>query len=99
MKHKSKSLPELIALLTLGLVVAANCGAQPSYHRLTEIPITGEGGWDYVSVDPLARRLYMSHGTEVVVVDLETDKVIGKIKHPGRPRPGPGAGIGARLCQ
>jgi DNA-binding beta-propeller fold protein YncE len=69
----------LIALITLGLVTAATCSAQKSYHFLKEIPVSGEGGWDYLSVDPSARRLYMSHGTEVVVVDLVTDTVIGQI--------------------
>ena len=43
------------------------------------IPITGEGGWDYLSVDPSAHRLYMSHGTEVVVADLVSDTVVGRI--------------------
>jgi YVTN family beta-propeller protein len=79
MKHNSYSVPGLIALITLGLVTAASCGAQGAYHFLKEIPITGEGGWDYLSVDPSARRLYMSHGTEVVVVDLMNDTVVGRI--------------------
>jgi len=79
MKHNSRSVPVLIALITLGLVAAADCPAQGSYHFSKEIPITGEGGWDYLSVDPMARRLYMSHGAEVVVVDLTTETVIGRI--------------------
>jgi DNA-binding beta-propeller fold protein YncE len=79
MKHNRHSIPGLIALIALGLLTAATCGAQGSYHFLKEIPITGEGGWDYLSVDPSARRLYMSHGNEVVVVDLVTETVTGRI--------------------
>src|SRR5215510_5049795 len=44
-----------------------------------EIAIGGEGGWDYLTVDSNARRLYVSHGTHVVVVDLDTNKVAGDI--------------------
>ncbi len=65
--------------MALGLVAAATCAAQGSYHFLKAIPITGEGGWDYLSVDPSAHRLYMSHNTEVVVVDLLNDTVVGRI--------------------
>ena len=53
--------------------------ADGPYHFIKEIPISGEGGWDYLTVDSAAKRLYVSHATEVVVVDLATDKVIGTI--------------------
>ena len=49
------------------------------YQLLHTIPIGGEGGWDYLSVDPAGRRLYVSHGTQVDVVDLLTRKVVGTI--------------------
>src|SRR5258708_22567699 len=39
----------------------------------------GEGGWDYVTVDAAARRLYLSHATKVVVVDLSKNAVSGEI--------------------
>ncbi len=39
----------------------------------------GEGGWDYLSVDAAAHRLYVSHGNVVVVIDTVEDKVIGEI--------------------
>jgi YVTN family beta-propeller protein len=51
----------------------------PAYEFLTTIPVGGEGGWDYLSIDAGARRLYVSHGTKVVVVDLETNAVVGEI--------------------
>jgi YVTN family beta-propeller protein len=49
------------------------------YHFVKEIPIGGEGGWDYLSIDPAAHRLYVSHATKVVVVDTEKDAVVGEI--------------------
>ena len=55
-------------------------GAAPTgYHVIGEIKIGGEGGWDYLTVDGAARRLYVSHATHVVVVDLDTNKVVGDI--------------------
>src|SRR5581483_6634376 len=39
----------------------------------------GEGGWDYLIVDPDARRVYVSHATEVDVLDADTTTVVGKI--------------------
>src|SRR6266478_2947837 len=58
------------------------CGAaaanQP-YQFLTEIRIGGEGGWDILTIDSAASRLYLSHATKVVVVDLIKDTVAGEI--------------------
>jgi DNA-binding beta-propeller fold protein YncE len=71
------------SLVLLGAVAAAGVaqGADkdPGYHFLKEIPIAGDTGWDYLSVDPEARRLYVTHGTHIVVVDLNTDAVVGDI--------------------
>src|SRR5437870_7629505 len=53
--------------------------AEDLYKFLNEIPIGGEGGWDYVTVDAAARRLYLSHATKVVVVDLTKNAIIGEI--------------------
>jgi WD40 repeat protein len=60
-------------------LTVTTCQAQGAYHFLKEIGIPDDGGWDYLSVDAAARRLYMSHGTEVVVVDVDADTVVGKI--------------------
>ena len=53
--------------------------APSSYHLLKEIPVGGDGGWDYVSVDSAGRRLYVSHQTKVVVIDLDKERVVGEI--------------------
>ena len=64
----------IIALLPL-LVGAAPTG----YHVTGEIKIGGEGGWDYLTADSAGRRLYVSHASHVVVVDLDTNQVVGDI--------------------
>jgi DNA-binding beta-propeller fold protein YncE len=72
------------AFLVLGLIslVASMphlMAAATGYHILNEIKIGGEGGWDYLTVDSAARRLYVSHATHVVVVDLDKNIVVGDI--------------------
>lgn len=49
------------------------------YKFLREIPIGGEGGWDILTVDAPAHRLYLSHSTKIVVIDLEKNTVAGEI--------------------
>jgi YVTN family beta-propeller protein len=67
--------------LLLGLMVfwEATVVAQESYKFLNEIPIGGEGGWDILTIDSAASRLYLSHATKVVVVDLNKNAVAGEI--------------------
>ena len=69
-----------LALFTLapaGLVHFAR--SEGSYRFLKEIRIGGEGGWDYLSIDAAARRLYVSHANKVVVIDLDNAAVAGEI--------------------
>src|ERR1035437_253686 len=62
------------------LVFAANSYADYSgYHIIKRLKVGGEGGWDYLTVDEAARRLYISRSTHVMVIDLDTDKVVGDI--------------------
>jgi DNA-binding beta-propeller fold protein YncE len=70
-----------LIVLALNLVVCVLMAraADPQYKKLKEIPIGGGGGWDYLSVDSTNHRLYVSHGTKVVVIDLDQDKVTGNI--------------------
>ena len=68
-----------ILLSVLFSVAVVVCRADGPYHLIKEIPISGEGGWDYCSVDSAGQRLYVSHGAEVVVIDLAKDQVVGVI--------------------
>lgn len=65
-----------LAFLAVGSMVGY---AATPYKLIKEIPIGGEGGWDYITVDPAAHRLYVSHATKVVVVDIDAGKVVGEI--------------------
>ena len=76
------SLRPFLGVLTLGVLLVAGVpahAADAAYHFLKEIPIGGEGGWDYLSVDAAARRLYVTHSSKVVVVDLDKEEVVGEI--------------------
>lgn len=62
------------------LAVAANSFAADSgYHIIKRLKVGGEGGWDYLTVDESARRLYISRSTHVMIIDLDSDKVVGDI--------------------
>jgi DNA-binding beta-propeller fold protein YncE len=46
---------------------------------VNRVHVGGEGGWDYVTVDSGARRLYQSHGDRVVVLDIDKHTIVGEI--------------------
>src|SRR5262249_29154999 len=67
-------------LLVLGLsAVAMTTPAVGGLCLLQTIAIAGDDGWDYPTVDSGARRLYVTHGTHVVVIDVDSGKFVGKI--------------------
>jgi len=66
----------MVILACAALIAAA---AEDAYKFLQEIPVGGEGGWDILTVDAAGRRLYLSHATKVVVVDLEKNALVGEI--------------------
>ena len=66
-----------LALITLGIAPLA-LHAQ-TYVLDKTIALPGDAGWDYLSVDKVNHRLYVSHGISVNVVDLETDQPVGVV--------------------
>src|SRR5437763_1769270 len=50
-----------------------------TYKVVARYPVPGEGGFDYVTIDSSARRIYLSHGTQVDVVDADSGKMVGTI--------------------
>src|SRR3977135_2604930 len=66
------------AILWLGLAGGLQ-GQDGPYHAGKEIPVGGEGGWDYLTIDSAAHRLYVSHATHAVVIDTQANKVVGDI--------------------
>ncbi len=76
----SRHLIDTIALITLCVFFVRISHARDNpYHVSKEIAVGGEGGWDYLSVDAEARRLYVSHANKVVVIDLDKETVVGEI--------------------
>ncbi len=49
------------------------------YDKVRKIEVGGEGGWDFLEVDAINRKLYVSRSTRVVVLDLDSEKVVGEI--------------------
>jgi len=92
----SKRIASLAAIcfLTISLAAAAALSSTPrrapksanagGYRVAKTIPIGGDGGWDYATTDPVARRVYISHDTHVVVLDADTQAKIGDV--PGTQR-------------
>jgi DNA-binding beta-propeller fold protein YncE len=65
--------------LVISTTFAIAMAAAGAYHLIKKISIPGDGGWDYVAADSEARRLYVSHDTEIVVLDLDSGAIVGKI--------------------
>jgi DNA-binding beta-propeller fold protein YncE len=69
----------LLFILALLVAAAALAAGSPGYKLVNTIKIGGEGGWDYLIADALARRLYISRSTHVIVLDLDSGKTVGDI--------------------
>ncbi|MGA8310343.1 MAG: YncE family protein [Terriglobales bacterium] len=62
------------------LLLIGTFGANAQQYKISgRIPFPGEGGWDYLLVDSVNRQLYVSHNTQVEVVDLDSEKQVAKI--------------------
>jgi DNA-binding beta-propeller fold protein YncE len=70
------------------VLMSASTGAAPQANVpsdagplkvLRTLKVGGPGGWDYLTVDPAARRLYVSHATRVMVLDVDQGTPIGEI--------------------
>jgi len=64
--------------LSVPLLIAAP-GEGSGYHLLKKIPLGGEGGWDYLTLDAAARRLYITRATHVAVLDADTGATLGEL--------------------
>src|SRR5271163_3771221 len=67
----------ILCVCSLITIVAALAAA--GYHLLRTIPVGGSGGWDYLTVDEAGQRLFVSHETQVEVIDLASNSVKAKI--------------------
>lgn len=82
--------------VAIASALATLASAAEGYHLLQKVQVTpGIGIFDYVTVDGVNRRVYLSHGEEVVVLDADSDAVVGKIPAP-QFDPSYGIGIAGR---
>jgi len=68
----------LAGLLSVATTVFPATGPG-GYHLLKKVVLGGDGFWDYLTVDSAGRRVYISHGVKVVVVDADTYETVGEI--------------------
>src|SRR5262245_66388526 len=67
------------AAFVIGMMAAGLRAADTMYSKVAEIAIGGAGAFDYLNVDSDDKRLYVTHGTEVVVIDMTTNAIVGRI--------------------
>src|SRR6202045_1218379 len=81
MKKLSLSLPLVVFALMGSVVMASPPGS--GYHLIKKVPLGAAPGggeyFDYVTVDAVARRVYLSHGTEVKVIDADSFSLVGTV--------------------
>ena len=65
----------LVGLFSAALLLQGATG----YKVQDRYPVPGNGGFDYVTLDGAARRIYLSHGTQVDVVEADSGKLVGTI--------------------
>ncbi|MGA7821579.1 MAG: YncE family protein [Candidatus Sulfotelmatobacter sp.] len=71
-----------IGVFVLGLVPTGISTASAAEFSITrKISIPGQGSWDYLTVDEGARRLYVSHGAQVEVLDVDSGAIVGKVEN------------------
>ena len=81
----ARNLAMAAALCTAGLVTLLVSFAAPSrsgYKLIREIPLPQVTGWDYLSVDLEARRLYVASNGGAIVFDVDAEKIVGNVPDP-----------------
>jgi DNA-binding beta-propeller fold protein YncE len=74
--------PLLMATIFCAGLMSRAASPEPGssgYHLIKTIPIPGDEGWDYLKVDADARRVYISHGSHVVVMNADTYAIEGDV--------------------
>jgi DNA-binding beta-propeller fold protein YncE len=65
----------LVCAATIATLAATPAPQGSGYHMLKKVVLGGEGGWDYLSVDSVSHRLFISRGTHIMVVDADGNTV------------------------
>jgi DNA-binding beta-propeller fold protein YncE len=78
MKNIANSLIKFVLIMLLTAAFAPS-SSSTGYHISRTYKLGGEGGWDYLTLDNSAHRLYISRATRVMVIDTATGKPVGEI--------------------
>jgi DNA-binding beta-propeller fold protein YncE len=76
MKHP---LAQLLWLMVLAPLGAAHAQAAPHYRIAQHLALPGDEGWDYLTFEQGGHRLFVAHGSRVLVVDADKLAVVGEI--------------------
>jgi len=69
-----------LTLLSAALIMSSSCViAQSNYRAGNKIHVEGDGGWDYLNVDEISGRIFVSHGTVAQAIDIKTGKLAGTL--------------------
>jgi len=69
----------ILKLSTVLFALVFSAQAADNYRVVARYPIPGDGGYDYLTLDTGARRLYVSHGDQVDILNADTGEITGKI--------------------
>ena len=68
-----------IVSIVFGDLLVPLCRAEDIYQFLKQIPVGGEGGWDKLTMDETARRLYVTRESKIAVLDVDKEQIVGEI--------------------
>ena len=68
-----------MSVIMVSVAAVAWAAGGSGYHVVTTWKVGGEGGWDYLTTDADTRRVYLSRGTHVMVLDADSGKTVGDI--------------------
>src|SRR5882757_6345418 len=73
------SIRSLIVAIVLFLITLPSLLVAEQYKVKSRLHLQGDSGWDYLTVDPESRELFVTHGTELQIVNLDSQEPIAKI--------------------
>jgi YVTN family beta-propeller protein len=65
--------------VTITFGAASSAQAEGPFHVETKWQVGGDGGWDYLAVDPVSKLLYITRGDHVIVINTQTGKQVHEI--------------------
>src|SRR6266850_1457526 len=78
-----KKVHAAVALTVLLLSACLNAATVPHYKQVAKYALGGEGGWDYITLDPASNRLFIAHNKAILVVDASSGKQLGEVPADG----------------